>query len=332
MIRFTNIVEKEPKAPPSKGNYKKTHVSLREIGVFDQNAAPEESLISRDTAHDGAAYCKRLCKLADVVKERVKRDQAINISAITPVIRDIVEKDLIENVYCYLTSNGEPSRSVKITLLSLKIGMGMGYDDERLADLATGAFLHDVGRYKMRGDELNEEGTPSDQRHPQTSADILSGLDDNYGWLPTVVLQVHERADGSGYPFGLKQEEIHEYAFIIGLADMYLDMISNSPYKESIEPHGAIREILDTAQQEFPAAVVKNFVNQVSFFPLGSSVRLNDHSIGRVVNTNPDYPLRPTVEVLNDGTGATGPNTRVIDLSRQVLLYITGSVDDTETP
>jgi HD-GYP domain-containing protein (c-di-GMP phosphodiesterase class II) len=218
---------------------------------------------------------------------------------------------------------------MRVTFLSLKIGAGMGYDDERLADLGTAAFLHDVGRYKMPEDGLNEEGAPSDQRHPQISADMLSGLDDNYGWLPTVVLQVHERADGSGYPFGLKQEEIHEYAFIIGLADMYSDMISAGP---GIEPHGAIREILDTAQQEFPATVVKNFVNQVSFFPLGSYVKLNDRSIGRVVNTNPDYPLRPTVEVLNDGAGATVSSTRVVDLSQQILLYITGSVDETETP
>ena len=287
-----------------------------------------------DTAHDGPAYYKRLSEMADTVRKRVKNDQAIDISAITLVMGDIVEKDLIENVYHYLTFNGQEtqvlsSRSVKLTLLSLKIGVGMGYDDERLADLGIAAFLHDVGRYQMPEDVLNHEGTPSDQRHPQISADILSGLDGNYGWLPTVVLQVHERADGSGYPFGLKQEEIHEYAFIIGLAGMYLDMISNGP---GIEPHAAIREILDTAQHEFPAIVAKNFVNQISFFPLGSYVKLNDRSIGRVVNTNPDYPLRPTVEVLNDGIGAAVSNTRVVDLSQQILLYITGSVDDTETP
>ena len=78
--------------------------------------------------------------------------------------------------------------------------------------------------------------------------------------------------------------------------------------------------------------MVKNFVNQVSFFPLGSYVKLNDRSIGRVVSTNPDYPLRPTVEVLNDGIGGTVGNTRVVDLSQQILLYITGSVDETENP
>jgi HD-GYP domain-containing protein (c-di-GMP phosphodiesterase class II) len=337
MINFTNIVEEEPKAPPSKGNHKKTNVSLREIGILHQDVAAEERPKVSDTANGEAAYCKLLFKLADKVRDWVKSDQAINTSAVTRVMRDIVEKELIENLYHHVTFNGDgdgvlPSHAMMVTLLSLKMGVGMGYDDERLAELGTAAFLHDVGRYKTPEDMSSKEGTPSDQRHPQISADILSGLNDNYGWLPTVVLQVHERADGSGYPFGLTREEIHEYAFIIGLADMYADMISNGRGGQGIEPHAAIREILDQAQQEFPTTVVKNFVNQVSFFPLGSYVKLNDRSIGRVVNTNPDYPLRPTVEVLNDGIGGAVGNTRVVDLSQQILLYITGSMDETENP
>jgi len=343
MIRFTNIVEKEPKAPLGRGNHKKTHVSLREINIFDQDVTVEESPVASDTANEAAAYYKRLCKLADAVRGWVKSDQAMNISAIASVMGDIVETDLIETVYHHITFNGEQteillSHSVKLTLLSLKMGVGMGYDDERLVDLGMAAFLHDVGRHKMPVDELNKGDTLSEQdlqeiqRNPQTSADILSGLDGNYGWLPTVVLQVHERADGSGYPFGLKQEEIHEYAFIIGLADLYLDMISNGPAGQRMEYNRAVRDIIDSAKQAFPAEVVRALVHQISFFPLGSYVKLNDHSIGRVINTNPDYPLRPTVEVINHGVGAAASNTRVVDLSQQILLYITGSVDETETP
>jgi hypothetical protein len=336
MISFTNIVEKEPKAPPSKGNHKKINVSLREISIFDKDVAVEETHVVSDTANGEAAYCKLLFKLAGTVRDWVQSDQAINISAITPVMRGIVEKDLIEKVYHHLIFNGDgagvlPSHAMMVTLLSLKMGMGMGYDDERLAELGTAAFLHDVGRYKMPEDVVNKEGIPSDQRQPQISADILSGSDDNYGWLPTVVLQVHERADGSGYPFGLKREEIHEYAFIIGLADMYADMISNGRGGQGTEQR-AVRDIIDSAKEAFPAEVIRAFVHQVSFFPLGSYVKLNDRSIGRVVSTNPDYPLRPTVEVLNDGIGGTVGNTRVVDLSQQVLLYITGSVDETENP
>ena len=321
-------------AQGSKGG--STREALRdEVTPIDLDIFGEEE--PKKTRDGAELVYKELSSLAEKIQAWVQSGEPIDIDEVAPVLRFVIEKALIHDAYNYLVFNGDgagvlPSRAVMVTLLSLKMGVGMGYHDERLADLGIAAFLHDVGRYKMRGDELNDEESPSDQRHPQISADILSGLDDNYGWLPTVVLQVHERADGSGYPFGLKQEEIHEYAFIIGLASMYLDMISNGPAAQRNEYNRAVRDIIDSAKQAFPAEVVRGLVHQVSFFPLGSSVRLNDHSIGRVVNTNPDYPLRPTVEVLNDGTGATGPNTRVIDLSRQVLLYITGSVDDTETP
>ena len=307
-------------------------VTPGEMDIFDN-----EEVEPKKTRDGAQLVYRELSSLADKVEAWVQSGELIDISAVTPVLRFIIEKGLIDDGYDYLTFEGDgagvlPSHAMMVTLLSLKMGVGMGYDDERLADLGTAAFLHDVGKYKMPEDVLNKEGSPSDQRHPQISADILSGLDDNYGWLPTVVLQVHERADGSGYPFGLKQEEIHEYAFIIGLADLYADMISNGRGGQGIELYRVVRNIIESAKEAFPAEVIRAFVHQVSFFPLGSSVKLNDRSIGRVVSTNPDYPLRPTVEVLNDGIGSKVPNTRVVDLSQQVLLYITGSVDETENP
>lgn len=343
MIRFSKIIEKESKEAPKKRSYKKTDISLRKIGIFDQDVAVEKKPMVSDTVNEGAKYYKRLSKLADMVREWVKNDQAINISAITPVMRDIVEKDLIDDVYHYLTFKSEeaemlPVHSVKVTLVSLKIGVGMNYDNSKLSDLATCALLQDVGMYEISSDILNKGGILSDyefkelQRHPEISADILSRLSDNYGWLADVALQVHERADGSGYPFGLKEGEIHEYAYIIGLADMYAEMTSDSSHGERIEPNAAIREILDTAQEAFIGSVIKAFLNQISFFPLGTYVKLNDRSVGRVINTNPDYPLKPTVEVIYDSLGSKLPNSRVVDLSQQILLYITGSIDEKEIP
>ncbi len=341
MIRFAKIIEKESKEAPKKRNYKKTDISLRKIGIFDQDGATEERPMVSDTVNEGDKYYKRLYKLADLVRDSIQKDEVINISAITPVMRAIVEKKLIEDVYLYLTFKGEeaemlPAHSVKVTLVSLKIGVGMNYDNNKLSDLATCALLQDVGMYEISSDIVNKQGTLTDyelkelQRHPQISADILSRLDENYRWLADVALQVHERADGSGYPFGLKEGEIHEYAYIIGLADMYADMTSDSSHGERIEPNAAIREILDTAQEAFIGSVIKAFLNQISFFPLGTYVKLNDRSVGRVINTNPDYPLKPTIEVIYDSLGSKVPNSRVVDLSQQILLYITGSIDEGE--
>ena len=144
-------------------------------------------------------------------------------------------------------------------------------------------------------------------------------------------MQVHERADGSGYPRGLKGEEIHDYASIIGLVDIYSAMIKDRPYRDRIEQNRAVRDIIaSTIKGKFPVKIVKVFLNQISFFPLGSYVKLNDRSVGRVTDTDPGFPLRPTVEIIYDSLGGKLQKPRIVDLSQQILLYITGSIDEND--
>ena len=69
-------------------------------------------------------------------------------------------------------------------------------------------------------------------------------------------------------------------------------------------------------------------MNQISFFPLNTYVKLNDRSVGRVVTTSPNFPLKPTVEILRDSLGNKLEDARTVDLSGEPLLYITGSVDE----
>ena len=146
--------------------------------------------------------------------------------------------------------------------------------------------------------------------------------------MADVALQVYERADSSGYPRGLKEGQIHEYASIIGLVGVYSAMIKDRPYRERIEKNRAIRTIIASSKGKFPPKIVKAFLNQISFFPLNSYVRLNDRSVGRVITTYPNFPLKPTVEILYDSLGNKLEEARIADLPGEPLLYITGSVDE----
>ena len=333
MIRFSKIIEQDLGQKPKRRSHIR-EVTLRKMDVFKKEE-PEPKKVS-----DGAkAVYRELFSLADKVEAWVQNSEKINITEIVSALRFIIEKDLIDDLYHYLTfeaGEGHPlhAQSIKVTLLSLKIGTGMDYDNDRLADLATTAFLQDVGMYKISQDTLSKRGALSNQelkeiqRHPEISADILSGVDGDYSWLADVALQVHERADGSGYPFGLKQEEIHDYASIIGLADMYSEMISDGVYQERVEQNKAVRNIIDSAKGAFPPKVVKAFLNQISFFPLGSYVKMNDRSVGRVIDTNPGFPFKPIVEILFDSLGSKLQKPRLVDLSQQILLYITGIIDE----
>jgi hypothetical protein len=91
-----------------------------------------------------------------------------------------------------------------------------------------------------------------------------------------------------------------------------------------------MKSIIATSKGKFPAKVVKVFLNEISFFPVGSHVKLNDRSAGRVITTNPEFPLKPIVEILYDHVGNKLKKSRIVDLSKQPLLYITESIDEKE--
>ena len=333
MIRFSKIIE-HGKELDLKETVNNGEVSFRKTDVLNK-----DKVGGKNADKEARLYYQKLFSLGNKVQSWVSNNDPIDISIIISLLRSIIEDDVVESLYYYLVLEGdngnkEVMHSIDVTIFSLKIGIGMGYDNERLLALAMIAFLHDVGMYKIPQDILNKKERLSEQefkeiqKHPEISADILSQLGDKYKWLADVSLQIHERADGSGYPRGLKEEEINDYAYIIGLIDIYSAMIKDRPYRDRFEKNRAMRNIISTSKGKFPAKMIKVFLNQISFFPVNSYINLNDHSFGRVIKTNPDLPLKPIVEILFDSRGNRLKQPKIVDLSRQPLLYITGSVDE----
>jgi len=337
MIRFSEIIEHSQKNPKKKAD-KEEGLSLSKTGILHTYKAEET-----DTVDEARVYYKKLFALANKVQSWVQKNETISISLVMRVLGPVIENNLIESLYYHLVFEGDKenkfvtplgAHSVDVTILSLKTGIGMGYDDNQLLALAMIAFLQDVGMYRIAQSILNKKGKLSEkelkiiQRHPDMSADILSKLGDEYRSLADVAIQVHERADGSGYPRGLKEEKIHDYACIIGLVDMYSAMIRDRPYRDRFEKNIAMKSIIASSKGKFPVKIIKVFLNQISFFPVNSYVKLSDRSVGRVITTNPNFPLKPTVEILYDSLGNRLAEARIVDLSGEHLLYITGSVDE----
>ena len=228
--------------------------------------------------------------------------------------------------------------TIDVTFASLKIGKGLGYDTKKLLRLGFAALLENVGMYKIPNSILDKKGQlePEEiatiKKHPQTSADILNRMGKKYHWLAEIALQTHERLDGSGYPQGLKGEEISELASIIGVIDTYLAMIKKRPYREKVIQTDAGKSILKNSKELFPARIVKTFFNQISLFPVNSYVKLNNKSIGRVISTEKDQPMRPLIELLYDNQRKKMERPKVISLSKNPLLHIVGSLRENELP
>ncbi len=350
MVRFSDIVnigdKQDNKKEISQNGLEKDKMTLSDSQIFMEKDEEELSLEPSIQDHftpQTAAYYKRFIEKALEIMERVKNDQGISPSPILSILHDIINGNLIDNLYEYAMSlpgdfDQMVIHAVDVTFTSLKVGRGMGYDTKMLLRLGLAGFLENVGMYTIpdtilkKEEKLTKDEVYIIKKHPERSAEILRRLGEKYQWLAKAAMQIHERSDGSGYPLGLKGEEIMEMAAIIGMVDVYVAMIKKRPYREKFVQTDAIKSIIEASKGLFPQKLVKVFLNQISLFPVNSFVRLNNRSIGRVISTDRDQPLRPTIELLYDGLGNRLKERQVVSLSDTPLLYIEGSVKEDDMP
>jgi putative nucleotidyltransferase with HDIG domain len=133
--------------------------------------------------------------------------------------------------------------------------------------IAKGALLHDVGKLRVDERILTKPGplTPSERRkieqHPVEGEQIIAGSVDP--GVAQVVRDHHERWDGSGYPTGLAGAEIPLAARVVAVADAYLAMREERPYRKRINKDAAIRELSKCAGSQFDPACVQALMRAV---------------------------------------------------------------------
>jgi HD-GYP domain-containing protein (c-di-GMP phosphodiesterase class II) len=118
-----------------------------------------------------------------------------------------------------------------------------------------------------------------------------------------MAFQHHERPNGSGYPRGLQGDEIHEYANIIAIADVYDALISDRPYRRGILPHEAYEVLLELTRTQLDLNILKVFFKYVAIFPVGSLVQINTGEIGVVIEVRQQFPLKPQIRIILDAKG-----------------------------
>ena len=222
----------------------------------------------------------------------------------------------------------------RVCVMALRIGGGVGYDRARLHPLGLAAALFDVGVWQLpeavlrRVDALSGDELALWRSHPKLSADIVGRFRPPDTHIVQTILEHHEREQGQGFPQGLHGPAIDPDAKIIALVDTYAALTLPPSSRPRLRPHEAIRDIVKTRNDQFPSALIKALLSEISVFPPGTVVRLNTDEVGRVIAVNRNHPLRPKVEVLSDGKGQRLPAPKLIDLSEAPFLYITGPVGE----
>lgn len=217
--------------------------------------------------------------------------------------------------------------SVNVAILATVIGLAKGYNQTQIKELGIGALLHDIGMLELSEDLIKKNGeyTPEElekvKQHTVLGYEFLKTQDGISTLTAHVALQHHERLDGSGYPRGLRGKEIHEYAQIVGMCDVFNALNSQRRHRNAYLPHESM-EYLMAGSLKFDYSLVKLFVKNVAVYPLGMTVTLNNGQSAVVVTVNPEYPHRPVVRPLTAWDGTALEHAENLDLTQHLTLMI----------
>lgn len=198
------------------------------------------------------------------------------------------------------------SHSIATSVYTIVLGRHIGYSRKELHNLGLGGLLLDVGKAKLaeelltKSDPLTPEEFAEVRRHVDYSVEILEGTAGIHSSVLEMVRTHHERRNGSGYPAGLKGDEIPMFGQIGGLCDAFDAMTSCRPYADTLSAYEAMRKLLAAAGSEFKSELVEQFIQCIGMFPTGSLVELSTGEVGIVISQNKLRRLLPIVMVVLD--------------------------------
>lgn len=225
--------------------------------------------------------------------------------------------------------------AMNVSVLSILLGRALRFDDAKLGVLGLGAMLHDIGKL-----ELPDRLRWRDDHAPAVERRLFQGhaahgvaLGKKMG-LSTEVLEViaqhHEHADGSGYPSGLKGEQIKPLARVVGLVNQYDNLCNPGNPAQALTPHDALALIFARQRDAFDAAVLAAFIRMMGVYPPGSVLQLNDERYAIVVSVNSDRPLKP--RILIHEPEVPSDEALVFDLEHHPELGIQRAIKPVELP
>lgn len=217
--------------------------------------------------------------------------------------------------------------SVNTTIYALLMGYQMGYSKVELRRLAEGALLHDIGKTLVQRTILQKPGSLTFEEFEHMKTHSLLGYEmvkknpliSELSRL--IVLSHHERLDGSGYPYGLFGEDIHDLVRVVMIADVYESLTANRCYRQGLCPYDAIQIITEEAANKLDAHIASYLIKKIAIYPNGSMIRLSDHRYALVKEQNNEMPYRPIVRVIGYENGKEIP-LEEIDLMKELNLTI----------
>ncbi|CAM2971127.1 HD-GYP domain-containing protein [Paenibacillus sediminis] len=249
-----------------------------------------------------------------------KINESVVDDTLEPLVDQLVGQSDVVSLLLMVNDDDDYTykHSMQVSMLSYYIAGWLGYSKEEAYAAGKAGYLHDIGKSLIPSEILKKPGKLTPEEFETMKLHTTYGYDiimDSIGDERTalVALQHHEREDGTGYPKQLREGEIHPFAKITAVADVYSAMTSNRIYQSKRELLSVLQEMFElsfgnklnaTATQVFIQHMLPNFI--------GKKVVLTNGETGTIVMTNPADFFRPLIQT----------EQRFTDLSKERSIAI----------
>jgi len=314
----------------------KLQISSNTDSVFvykPDDMAGHLSLSTQSTSSQAPSNAeKRIEELVDLASEQLKNkifaadsEKLINVVHLNRITELIVETAFnTGELISYIMKIREHKdtlykHSINVAALSCMLGKWLGYDNATLNILTRTAMLHDIGKTRIDSRILDKPSKLSDwefnlvKKHSEIGYKMIRKINYMSESVSLGVLMHHEKEDGSGYPLGLYGYQIHPFAKVIAIADIFDALTSKRVYHRRTSPLSVLEIFQRKSYEKLDVKCTMNFVKNISSFYEGADVVLNTGEHAKIVKMNLNNISRPLILVGSDFIDLEKSNTLQID-------------------
>lgn len=276
-------------------------------------------------------HAKTVCTNASKLMQEIMRDvrlgNQVDLGQCEPMIDGIVDSmysfpsAMLPLAQMKTRDEYTFQHSVSVAALAVAFGRVLNLPHDEIRQLSLGGLLHDVGKAHIPGRILNKPGKLDDdefrvmKNHVVSTADLIRDVKGISDIAFNAAAQHHERYDGTGYPHGLKGEEISLHGQMLAIVDVYDAITSLRIYHKGMPPTEALKKMYEWSGAHFNPKLVQAFIKGIGIYPAGSLVRMESDKLGIVREVVPDKLLQPVVQLIYDCKKSMHISPETVDLS-----------------
>jgi HD-GYP domain-containing protein (c-di-GMP phosphodiesterase class II) len=321
---FIDISKQTIILPPKVSSTPYTKTWLENCKPLEKKSCFAEEISKASEVH------KQLSTVVKSFMQEVSLGKSIDVALAKDVVASIVDSVIQSpDAMMWLTQLKKrdeytSQHSMNVAVFSIALGRQLGLSIPELNDLGLCGMMHDMGKMLVPLEVLNKPGRLTDEefkimnRHPALGWKLLLSSSGMYGGAIDVAHNHHEKLDGTGYPRGLKAEQISPYTRIVTIVDMYDAITSDRVYKKGRTHLEGIKIMTDNGGTHLDFDLTVKFIECLGIYPPGNIVEMTNGEVAVVIETNPKHKLKPQVVFILD-ENKQRQEARLVDLAEMNL-------------